>query len=146
MKLFSRCSFFSKFIEKPKGQWQMLTVTFDGTYLSIYINAILTAYAPLSYNRPQSPFRTLNFIGKSNTPGDGYSASFIDDLKFYGIALSESQINMEFIQSGPYQIGSSTYSLLSNYWPIGDVLQCDIINGNMMNLSASVLFAPDRFK
>ena len=55
------------------------------------------------------------------------------------------QINAEFIQSGTYQIGSSTISLLTNYWPISDVLLYDVINGNEMNLSSKVKFASDRF-
>ena len=128
------------------GQWQLLTTTFDGTYMSVFINSILTVKNPISFNRPINATKTLNFVGKSNTITDGYSASFIDDLKFYSIALSESEINAVFLQSGSYQIGASTKSFLTNYWPISNVLLCDLMNGNEMNLSSSVLFTTNRFK
>ena len=120
-------------------------VTFDGSLLKIYINAILTANGPLDFNRPLNSYRTLNYVGKSNTPVDGFSASFIDDLKFYSIALSESQISMEFIMSGSYQIESIS-SFLTSHWPISDISLCDIVSGGYMNISSPVEFAPDRFK
>lgn len=126
----------------------MLSLTFDGTFINVYINSILTASSQIFSSNPSSSnsLKTLNFIGKSNTVGDGYSSSYIDDLKFYSIALSQSQINAEFMQSGSYQSSSSsTKSFLSNYWPISDQLLCDVTNGNQMNLSSKVSFVPDRF-
>ena len=36
--------------------------------------------------------RTNNYIGKSNY-AEGYSYSYLDDLRFYSIALNQSQIN-----------------------------------------------------
>jgi hypothetical protein len=45
-----------------KGQWQFLTVTFEDGLLSVYINAILTIQAPLTYNRKPNSSRILNYV------------------------------------------------------------------------------------
>ena len=135
----------------PKGQWQYLAITFDGANLSLYINAIQTASIPLVYTMP-SINRKFNYVGKSNTPLDGYSASYIDDLKFYSIALNESQINSEFICSGSYQMSQSlgvTNSFLVNHWPFDNGSLSDMACGEGKNMTLSSQagdsFVADRF-
>jgi hypothetical protein len=99
----------------------------------------------LTYNRKPNSSRTLNYVGKSNTPADGYSASLVDDLKFYSIALNVTQIHDEFVLSGSYQSEPSTKPFLTNYWPINDLLFCDLMNGKQMILSSSVTLTYDRY-
>jgi hypothetical protein len=74
-----------------QNQWQLLTATYDGTSLNIYINGVLTGSNSASFV-PSTIFRTNCYIGKSNW-ADGYSSSLFDDLRFYNISLAQSQIN-----------------------------------------------------
>jgi uncharacterized protein len=75
------------------NQWNLLTATFDGRAMKIYINGSLTATNTLSSNIVMPRLtRTQNYVGKSNWNGDGYSYSFIDELRFYNKSLTQSQI------------------------------------------------------
>ncbi len=73
--------------------WQFLTATFNGTTASIYLNGTLKA----SDTRNQSYvlsylIRTKCYIGRSNFAGDGYSSSYVDDLRFYSKSLTQTEI------------------------------------------------------
>ena len=72
------------------SQWQFLVATFDGTNSNIYLNGQLVASAAYSYNLT-ALFRSNCFIGKSNWD-DGYSWSYLDDLRFFNKSLSQVQI------------------------------------------------------
>ena len=75
------------------GQWQFLAMTFDGKNEIIYINGIQVALNTVSpsYTLPTLT-RRKNYIGQANWVRNGYSSSYIDDLRFYSIALTQSQI------------------------------------------------------
>jgi hypothetical protein len=74
------------------NQWQFLVTTFDGTTAKVYINGSLTYSGTItSYSFPTLT-RTQNWIGKSAWSTDGYSSSFLDDLRFYSISLSQDEI------------------------------------------------------
>jgi hypothetical protein len=77
------------------NKWQLLTSTFDGLTLSIYINGTLFVSGIKANNDSQMPRlnRTKNYLGKSNWVSDGYSYSYIDDLRFYNKSLTQSQIS-----------------------------------------------------
>ncbi len=72
------------------NQWQFLATTFDGTNAKVYINGNLFAnsYFPLTMPFTQ---RTNCYIGRSNWP-DGYSSSYLDDLRFYNKSLNQEEI------------------------------------------------------
>ena len=127
-------------------QWQFLTTTYDGTTMSFFLNGINSGSRTLIYTLP-TIIRTQNYIGQANWPNFGYSSSLIDDLKFYSIALSASQIVEKFLQSGSYQTGTLNMdSFLTNYWPIANAQMIDLLCGaDMQQGSRSVLFASDRF-
>ena len=72
-------------------EWQFLTSTFNGTHARIYINGQLTAETIKSYSLPTLS-RSNCYIGKSNWPEDGYSQSFLDDLRFYNKSLTQDEI------------------------------------------------------
>jgi hypothetical protein len=75
-------------------EWHHLASTFDGHTLNIYINGTLTDTKTFSSFIQLSILnRTHNYVGKSNWNGDGYSFSFIDDLRFYKKNLTQTQIN-----------------------------------------------------
>jgi hypothetical protein len=74
------------------NQWQFLVTSFDGTTAKVYINGSLTYSGTLTLYALPTLIRTQNWIGKSAWTGDGYSSSFLDDLRFYNISLSQDQI------------------------------------------------------
>ena len=76
------------------GKWQFLAATFNGTNKDIYLdgNLILSMLAAFT---PSSLIRTKNYIGKSSFMAccnDGFSFSYLDDLRFYSKSLSQSEI------------------------------------------------------
>jgi hypothetical protein len=74
-------------------EWQHLASTFDGHTLKIYIDGSLVASQVTgSFLALSSLDRTQNYVGKSNWIENGYSYSFIDDLRFYNKSLTQSQI------------------------------------------------------
>jgi hypothetical protein len=129
------------------NMWQLLTCTYDGSTQNIYINGVRTDFKSLTYSM-SSISRTSNFIGKSNYNQDGYSFSYIDQLRFSNISLSASQITEMFLSDGQYKSSSlNLYSSLTHYWPITstqmltDIVGCShMIQGNM-----PVIFVMDRF-
>ena len=77
------------------NKWHFLTVSFNGTNARIYLNGTLTADYVNKFI-PKSLTRKNCWIGKSAwniRNGDGYSYSFIDDLRFYNKSLSQAEIN-----------------------------------------------------
>ena len=73
------------------NKWQFIALTFNGTNASIYLNGALVASLGYIYSLP-TVTRTSCYIGKSNWAGDGYSFSFLDDLRFYNKSLSQTEI------------------------------------------------------
>ena len=80
--------------------WQMLTATFDGLTMKIYINGILRGIYSSVMTMP-TILRTKNYIGQSSTPGNGYSFSYLDDLRFYNKCLSQAEIINLINDNGP---------------------------------------------
>ena len=92
------------------SQWYFLTATYDGSEARIYVDNILVASANSVYNfQPYNVMRSTNYIGKSAQAGNGYSFSYLDDLKFYNICLTLIQINMIM-----NQVNSTTTTALTN--------------------------------
>ncbi len=96
----------SNFITQPNsGQaltlntWQFLVVTFNGTNVYFYINGALVGTSSNTFLDLLSINRTKNYIGKSNWAGNGFSSSYIDELRFYRISLTQIQINTLMNQS-----------------------------------------------
>jgi hypothetical protein len=75
------------------NQWQFLTATFNGTNASVYLNGTLVDESNTqNYTRPFSIWRSNCFIGKSNWASDGYSHSYLDDLRFHNKSLTKEEI------------------------------------------------------
>ena len=72
------------------SQWQFLTATFNGSTSTFYINGVSKGSVPAVYILPTIT-RTNNYIGKSNW-NDGYSSSYLDDLRFYNKSLTQTEI------------------------------------------------------
>ena len=88
------------------NQWQLLTATFDGSLLTIYINGIIKNSFS-SVNTLQIVTRYNNTIGKSIDPNNGYSFSYLDDLRFYNKSLTQSEI-IQLMNSNSKQFIDST--------------------------------------
>jgi hypothetical protein len=73
------------------AEWQLLTLTFNGTYLKMYKNGQIILNTSASSN-PSGINRTKCFIGKSNWAGNGFSKSYLDDLRFYNKSLTQEEI------------------------------------------------------
>jgi hypothetical protein len=71
---------------------QLLVVTFNGSFLDLYINESLTSRMLINFTLPISKSFENCYIGKSNTNGDGFSYSYLDDLRFYNKSLSQEEI------------------------------------------------------
>jgi len=73
------------------NNWQFLTFTYNGINAYIYLNGTFVANTIYKYNMP-SLTRKNCYIGKSYDPTNGYSSSYIDDLRFYNKSLSQIEI------------------------------------------------------
>ena len=87
-------------------QWAFIAGTFDGTQMNMYINGNLVGSQSANYLLPTLS-RSGPYIGKSNWPSDGYSYSYIDELRFYNRSFTMSQIN-EIMALNSSSIGNLT--------------------------------------
>ena len=78
-------------ISLEQNKWHFLTATFDGFLLSLYVNGTLAASSIVSGQIPKVQ-RANNFFGNSNYLSDGVSSSYLDDIRFYNISLTQTQI------------------------------------------------------
>ena len=73
------------------GEWQLLTATFDGNQMSLYINGYQTCNKTKAFNLSVVN-RAYNYVGKSFDTYERYSSSIIDDLRFYNKCLTQTEI------------------------------------------------------
>ena len=126
-------------------QWQLLALTYDGTYLKIYINGLVNDQFQVDFT-PPTVNRKQNYIGKSADLSVGYSSSYLDDLKFYNICLTTSEINNQFIFGIPLTYSASVLNTnLTHYWPISDGKMTDAVGTAHMTQGADTAFTSDRF-
>ena len=74
-----------------QNKWQLLTMTYDGANFIMYINTVQVAKTAKSYSF-SSISRSTNYFGRSYDPTDGYSSSYLDDIRFYSTSLTLSDI------------------------------------------------------
>ena len=80
--------------------WQFLTATFQNMEAKIYVNGVVNG-SFMSNDLPSRIFRLNNYFGKSNFNNDGYSNSYLDDLRFYNVSLSQSQVIELMVSQDP---------------------------------------------
>jgi len=72
--------------------WQLITVTYNSSNISFYVNGSLELSKKCSYAR-FNELRKLNYIGKGWSDSNHfYSSSYIDDLRFYNKCLTQNEI------------------------------------------------------
>jgi hypothetical protein len=79
-------------IPLEQNKWNFITVTYNGSELSLFINGTLVNYTQVNSSQIPEVQRTSNFFGKSHNIFDGVSSSHLDEIRFYNVSLSESQI------------------------------------------------------
>jgi hypothetical protein len=79
-------------ISLEQNKWNFITVTYNGSQLSLFINGTLVNSAQVNSNDIPKVQRTSNFFGKSNWPNDGVSSSYLDEIRFYNVSLTQTQI------------------------------------------------------
>jgi hypothetical protein len=97
-----------------QNQWQFLTATFNGSMARIYLNGTLIGESVIqSHIRPFNLSRSKCYIGKSNwlSNGDGYSSSYLDDLRFYNKSLTQVEI-LELMNYNKNETSLCFYNLL----------------------------------
>ena len=74
-------------------EWNHVAVTF-GSQVSIYVDKVLQTSVSntISFSNVT---RYLNFIGKSNSPGNANADADIDELKLFDRVLNQAEINFE---------------------------------------------------
>jgi hypothetical protein len=75
-----------------ENTWQFLTITFNGYSAFIYINGQQAANLTFPLYTMPTISRSYCYIGKSAWSTDGYSWSTIDDLRFYNVSLTQSEV------------------------------------------------------
>jgi hypothetical protein len=78
------------------NKWTNLVFTLNGTISKIYINSTLIA-TDLNMNIPRNLTRTNNYIGKSNWGGYSGLKGYLDDIRIYNRAFSESEVSQLFL-------------------------------------------------
>jgi len=73
------------------NQWQFIAVTSNGTNAQMFLNGQQVIDTYQSENI-QILKRYNCYIGRSNWDVDGYSHSYLDDLRFYNKSLSQEEI------------------------------------------------------
>ncbi len=97
-------------------EWQLLTVTFDGVQMVLYINGTKAGNFTLSPRfPPQSLIRANNYIGKSNDPSTGFSSSYLDDLRFYNKCLNQQEI-LDLVNNNRNYSSEQIYPFLNNFF------------------------------
>ena len=88
-------------------QWQFIAATFDGNNMLLFIDGVQVGSCALIYTLP-TLCRTSNYIGQSYSPGNDYSYSYMDDLRFYNKSLTQTEIGA-LMNVSPTTIGKSLY-------------------------------------
>ncbi len=73
------------------GVWQFLAATFDGTTMAIYVNGQTVASINMPYSLTPL-LRNSCYIGKDNWGANGFTNSYIDDLRFYNKSLTQTEL------------------------------------------------------
>jgi hypothetical protein len=96
------------------NQWQFLTATFNQKNATVYLNGTCVAKTNASsFTQQINLSRSRCFIGKSNWASNGYSFSYLDDLRFYNRSLTQEEIVelMNYYHNGTSLCFLNTYTI-----------------------------------
>ena len=72
--------------------WQFLAITYDGKMARFYLNGQITSESNSNYTLASNITRLNCNIGKSCVLTDGYSFSYLDDLRFHKRSLTQAEL------------------------------------------------------
>jgi len=106
----------------PVGQWHHIVCVYDGSYLRIYQNGVLTGQTPMTGGIPNTPVNLL--LGKQ---ADGYGEityrGDLDEVKIYNRSLNANEIQTLFnhesvaFVNGPFCDGEGDLQLTTFNFP-----------------------------
>jgi hypothetical protein len=98
-----------------QNKWQFLTATFNGTNATIYLDGIIIGETSIhSYIQPFNLSRSNCYIGKSAWNTNGYSSSYLDDLRFYNKCLTQEEI-LQIMNSYSYETSMFPYIITGSF-------------------------------
>jgi hypothetical protein len=96
-----------------ENTWQFLAFTFNGNSTFMYLNGQLAANLTFPILTMSAMSRSYCYFGKSAWSADGYSGSSIDDLRFYNVSLTQSEVIQLMNQNNT---GDLIFLLKPLYW------------------------------
>jgi len=74
------------------NQWQFITITFNGTQGNIFLDGILIKNKIIPKLTMATVSRTNCYFGKSAWSGNGNTSAYLDDLRFFNVSLTQSEV------------------------------------------------------
>ena len=115
----------------PTRKWVHVAVTYNGTTATLYSNAVSVASGPVAI--PPASFNPmLNYLGKSQYPGDPLLYGRLDEFFVYNYALSATEIARLMNNLPPPPVAPTTLTVvvatntLSLSWP-SNYLGCRLL-------------------
>jgi hypothetical protein len=81
----------------PSNQWVHVAVSLNGNTGRLYINGLMASRNTAVTHDPINFRPSLNYIGKSLDAANPYFNGYIDDLKIYNYALTNTEVAHEYI-------------------------------------------------
>ena len=75
----------------PVGEWTHVAVVLSGNTGTLHVNGVAVATGPISID-PAQVTGALNYLGKSQFPGDPYFNGSIDDFRIYDRVLGAAEV------------------------------------------------------
>ena len=115
-------------IDLNKKQYFAVTVDTSGN-VTIYKNGVSIATAT-GWTLPANVNRTLNYVGKSNTPKDDVFAGTMSNLTVWSVALTANQVK-QYMGSAP----AGTEASLVGSWPMNEASGSSVADqsANLLN-------------
>jgi hypothetical protein len=78
----------------PLNEWTHITLRLTNQVGWVYFNGEFVKHIALQ--QPQNINRSINYIGRSNWPNDGYANMLLDEFTIYNVALDPATIHANF--------------------------------------------------
>jgi hypothetical protein len=98
------------------SQWNFVAFTYDGSFIRLYINNAQTASCAFGQTMSTNS-QTMNFFGRDSIgSGSSVSHSYFDDIRFYTVRLTQTEIS-SIMDTDDSTFAASPNNFLTNQWP-----------------------------